>query len=96
MSHKIWWTAKKIAQRLALIEPLVYRQQRPLLPFRYKPLPGPEAAPPVGSDVDDNHWGTIAPNNYWGRAGLPILSCEPRSLYPPTGHLMRRRHSIYQ
>ena len=66
MKHKTRWTAKKIAQRLRLIEPLVYRQQHLIPPFRYTTLPGPEAEPLVGPAVDDSRWDTIAPHSYWG------------------------------
>jgi len=66
MYHQIYWTPQKIAQRLALIAPLVYRQQRPLPPFRYTALPGPHSDPPVGPDIDDSQWQTIEANTYWG------------------------------
>jgi alpha-mannosidase len=66
VSHTIRWTAKKIAQRLALIAPLVYRRRRELPPFRYLELDGPLAPPPVGPDVDDSAWATVAPRSYWG------------------------------
>ncbi len=35
MSHKVRWTAQKIAQRLSLIEPLAYRARFPLLYWTY-------------------------------------------------------------
>ena len=66
MRHQIRWTSDKIAQRLALIEPYVYRQRQPIAPFRYKTLPGPLEKPPVGLDVDDSDWQTIPPRSYWG------------------------------
>ena len=44
MLHKIRWTTKKIAQRLALIEPLVYRRSAPIPPFRYQALNGPDGS----------------------------------------------------
>ncbi len=66
MSHAVRWTAQKIAQRLSLIEPLVYRRRCPLPPFRCKELSGPHAAPPVSSDVDDSSWPIIKPETYWG------------------------------
>ena len=53
MQHKVRWTEKKVAQRLALIEPLVYRRSAPLPPFRYTTLPDPLAAPLVDASVDD-------------------------------------------
>ena len=38
MHHKTRWTSLKIAQRLTLIEPLIYRRHQPLPPFRYREL----------------------------------------------------------
>ena len=67
MLHKVRWTADKIAQRLRLIEPLVYRNRYPIAPFRYTALSSPMENPPVGPDVDDSHWPLIDPNTYWGR-----------------------------
>jgi len=66
MTHQIRWTTQKIAGRLALIEPLVYRRRQPLAPFRYLALSSPAEAPPVGSEIDDTHWTLIEPNTYWG------------------------------
>ncbi len=67
MSHAVRWTAKKIAQRLKLIEPLVYRRHKTIGPFRYKSLPGPDqAGAPVGPDVNDSEWEIVRANSYWG------------------------------
>jgi alpha-mannosidase len=66
MIHKIYWTAEKIKQRLNLIEPLVYRRQLDLAPFRYLTLEGPLETPPVGLDVNDKNWSRIEPDTYWG------------------------------
>jgi len=65
--HKVRWTAGKIAQRIHLIEPLVYRNRHALAPFRYTILSGPMEPPPVGPDVDDGDWPAIEPNTYWGQ-----------------------------
>jgi alpha-mannosidase len=65
--HKVRWTAEKIAERIKLIEPLVYQRRQPLPPFRYQALSGPLAVPPVGPDVDPASWPEIQPNTYWGR-----------------------------
>ncbi len=67
MIHKIRWTADKIARRIRLIEPLVYRKRCILPSFRCTVLPGPMTDPPVGADVDDGDWPVIEPNTYWGR-----------------------------
>ena len=66
MSHKVRWTTQKIAQRLKLIEPLVYRRRNPLPAFHYKTLSNPLESPPVAVDVNVDGWETIQPNTYWG------------------------------
>ncbi len=66
MLHDTRWTARKIGQRLELIEPLVYRRNHPLPPFRYVELDDPMTDPPVGLDVDDSGWEVLAPDSYWG------------------------------
>jgi alpha-mannosidase len=95
--HRVRWTAKKIAQRIALIEPLVYRQRHPLPPFRYLTLSSPLDAPPVGPDVEDHTWPEIEPNTYWGQWWTDfMLRCHfqvptdwdpraPVALYLPLG-----------
>jgi alpha-mannosidase len=67
MHHKTRWTSLKIAQRLTLIEPLIYRRHQPLPPFRYRELSGPSEPPPVGLEVDDSEWTKLIPNTYWGK-----------------------------
>lgn len=67
MIHEVRRTAEKISQRIALIEPLIYRCRHPLPPFRHTRLAGPSDAPPVGRDVDDSLWPTIEPYTYWGQ-----------------------------
>jgi alpha-mannosidase len=64
--HKIRWTVSKIAQRLQLIAPLVYRRRAALPPFRYLRLDDPLDQPPVGIEVDDSTWMLIQPKAYWG------------------------------
>jgi alpha-mannosidase len=66
MIHTIRWTADKIAGRLALIEPLVYRERHPIPPFRYTVLENPLLNPPVGPEVRDDDWPVIPPDTYWG------------------------------
>ncbi len=97
MTHTIRWTAQKIAQRLSLIEPLVYRRRQPLPPFRYMALAGPMEAPPVALDVDDSDWPVIEPHSYWGtwttdfvlRGGFQVPADwdpgAPAALYLPLG-----------
>jgi hypothetical protein len=65
MRHEMRWTAKKISQRLELIEPLVYRQRSPLPPFRLQTLDDPLDEPSVGLDIDDSGWQVVQPNTHW-------------------------------
>ena len=66
MHHKIRWTSKKIAKRLELVEPLVYRRWHPLPFFRYKKLDSPVDTPPLETDFDDDDYIVILPDTYWG------------------------------
>ncbi len=64
MSHKVRWTSHKIAQRIQLIEPLVYKARSPIPAFRYQTLGSPLEAPPL--DGDTTGWQVIEPFTYWG------------------------------
>jgi alpha-mannosidase len=64
MLHTIRWTPKKIAQRLALIAPLIYRRSEPIVPFRFQALTGPEEPPAL--DAGDSSGAVIEPYTYWG------------------------------
>ncbi len=64
--HDIRFTAEKIARRLDLIAPLVYRRRADLPPFRYRTLPDPDTPPPIGPNVDDGGWTTIQAGDLWG------------------------------
>jgi alpha-mannosidase len=66
MLHQTRWTEEKIRQRLALIEPLVYRRSEELSPFRYYKLKDAREQPLVGPEVDDQDWAVVEPNTYWG------------------------------
>src|SRR5690606_9511575 len=66
--HEMRWTAQKVAQRIELIEPLVYRRRSPLPPFRFLQLESPLVEPPVGIEVDDSGWAVVEPKTHW--AGL--------------------------
>ena len=66
MLHKVRWTPQKIAQRIRLIVPWVYRQRHPIPAFRYKTLSSPLEAPPIGAEIDDSAWQIIQPKTYWG------------------------------
>jgi len=64
--HQVRFTAEKIARRIALVEPYIYRQRLPLMPFRYLELASPFDEPPVCSQVDDSGWEIIQPGQEWG------------------------------
>ncbi len=65
MYHETRWTVRKIRQRLALIEPLVYRRRHPLPPFRLTTLNDPMDEPPVAVAVDDSDWSVVEYNTHW-------------------------------
>ncbi|MFN8474747.1 MAG: alpha-mannosidase [Anaerolineae bacterium] len=60
--HQIRLTADKLRARLALLKRLLYRECRPLPPFRYHL--GSE--PLIGQGVDDSGWPTAEPGQVWG------------------------------
>ncbi|MFN8483022.1 MAG: glycoside hydrolase family 38 C-terminal domain-containing protein [Anaerolineae bacterium] len=60
--HQIRLTADKIKARLTLLRRLLYRECRPLPPFRVHLGSEPLVAP----DVDDSAWPMAAPGNVWG------------------------------
>jgi alpha-mannosidase len=96
MHHQTYWTPQKIARRLTLIAPLIYRHRQPLPSFRYTTLSGPLEDPPVGLDMDDSQWEAIEPNTYWGtwmtdftmraRFTVPAGWQAPTALYLPIGN----------
>ncbi|MDD5134453.1 MAG: glycoside hydrolase family 38 C-terminal domain-containing protein [Phycisphaerae bacterium] len=67
MYHKNYFTAKKIAKYLGVIEPLVYRKKRQLADFRYLALDKSENKKFVETDLDDSKWAVISQNTYWGQ-----------------------------
>ncbi|MEM0946963.1 MAG: glycoside hydrolase family 38 C-terminal domain-containing protein [Pseudomonadota bacterium] len=71
MSHDDMFTAEKIAQRLKLIQPLVFREKLPLSPFSLLPLENAKVPPPL--DADPTDWDRIEHNSYWGRPDLNFL-----------------------
>lgn len=73
MLHEIRMTARKIARRLKLIEPLVYRRRRALSPLRMKPLRDPLERPPLTARPDEAGWVIIPPLTYWGRPNLNFV-----------------------
>jgi alpha-mannosidase len=71
--HQMRWTAQKIAQRIELIEPLVYRKRSPLPSFRFLKLNDPMDEPPIGADVDDSQWQVIEANSYWATSKVDFV-----------------------
>ena len=67
MYHEMRWTAKKIAQRIQLVDSLVHRRKQSIGPFRYQELPGPMDDAPVAVDVDDSGWQEIPAYSHWGK-----------------------------
>ncbi|MBI1297676.1 alpha-mannosidase [bacterium] len=65
MLHKTRWTVRKIEQRIALLESLVYRRRQILPNFRYTELPGDMDKPLLGAD--GSTWQEIKPDTYWGK-----------------------------
>lgn len=82
MKHKTRWTLQKLKQRLTLIQGYIYQQRAPLPAFRYQPLSGPEATPPVATDVDDSDWPIIQPYDYWA---LPDVNFVLRTRFSVPG-----------
>ena len=66
MYHQVRFTAEKIARRIALIEPYIYRQRLPLAPFRFQQLDSPLEGNLVNSQYDDSGWAIIQPGQEWG------------------------------
>jgi alpha-mannosidase len=81
LRHQIRQTARKIHQRIALIEPLVYRFSHPLPPMRYLPLGANTDIPDVTQD--DSAWQIIEPGMYWGGKEINFLLSTYFSV--PTG-----------
>ncbi len=73
MYHDLRLTAQKIARRLELLAPLVYRRRVPLAPLRFQPLPDPLTPPPVAPALDDSSWPVIPPRTYWGALALDFV-----------------------
>ncbi len=102
MIHQQRWTAEKIAQRLDLIAPLVYRRTVDLPPFHYAALEGPvdpNARTAIQRDpADVAEWPVISPHTHWGSWGqvfvlrsrftVPVewSSPGPVALYLPLGN----------
>ncbi|MEO1550239.1 MAG: glycoside hydrolase family 38 C-terminal domain-containing protein [Pseudomonadota bacterium] len=71
MTHDSRFTPEKIAQRLKLITPLVFRERAPLEPFTLRELSDATVEPPL--DTDQAGWERVAHNSYWGKPHLNFL-----------------------
>ena len=65
------FTSEKIASRLALIAPHIFRRKAPLSPFRILPLPAASIDAPICADPTG--WEEIPQNSYWGGADLNFV-----------------------
>ena len=73
MLHDIRWTAEKIAQRIALVDSLVYRRRLALPHFRLLELADVETEPPLDPGVDDSSWPLVEPDSVWIEGGTNFL-----------------------
>lgn len=67
MIHEVRFTVEKIASRLKLIEPLVYREKWALPSFMYKMFPQGEVALPVDESEVAASWQMLSAYQYWGQ-----------------------------
>ena len=65
------FTEEKIASRLKLIEPYIFRKTHPLPAFRFLPLPEASVEAPICADPSG--WDEIPHNSYWGGADLNFI-----------------------
>ncbi|MHB9071830.1 MAG: alpha-mannosidase [Sedimentisphaerales bacterium] len=97
MMHEQRWTIKKISQRIALAEQLVYRQTHPIEAFRFTALENCRQKPLVEENIDDSVWNVIEPGSYWGQTNVNFMlrtsfeiprtwdKCCPVALFLPLG-----------
>jgi alpha-mannosidase len=60
------FSSEKAAQRISILESLVYRERLPLNSFRYTELSGPLTDLPTAIDFDDSAWKQIFSGDIWG------------------------------
>ncbi len=70
-THKVRWTADKIARRIELIEPLVYRRRHPLPPLRYLAIYAP-----IPDGVGDDIWALAAHQEIAAPMVPPLVGAE--------------------
>jgi alpha-mannosidase len=95
--HKTHWTAQKIARRLELIQPLVYRRSAPIPEFQLLELPDPMTPPLLGADIDRSSWTVIPTYSHWGHRFMNFMlhttfsvptdwdAAQPVAIYLPLG-----------
>lgn len=79
--HERRFTAQKIAQRLGLIEALVYRRKEALAPFRFKQLEHPLQHPTAELVADVEQWPAIPARTYWGEPNETLLPIEDQTIF---------------
>jgi len=67
MEHERRFTEAKVKKYLSLIEPLVYRRQKPIETFQYKEHSGPDEPGLVDAQLDDSQWCSVRPQSHWGK-----------------------------
>lgn len=73
MSHRLRLTAEKIAQRLALIRPLVARARVPIERFSFEKLADATVKPDLTQGRGDAFTATLDWNSHWGRQDLHFV-----------------------
>lgn len=76
MRHRMRFTVEKIAQRIQLLAPLVYRQTVSISPFKLKYLPEATIPADLPSMAPDDTWETIQPGQYWGPIQQSFVMCS--------------------
>ena len=66
MRHEACFTLDKIANRLKLIEPLVYQRLFPLSSFKYRMFPEGDVLLPV-NEAETQDWASLSAYQYWGQ-----------------------------
>ncbi len=72
MKHTIRLTRQKIGRYQKVVEPLVYRQQENLAPFRYKAMAELDAQL-LDPKFNDSTWDLLPHRSYWGGANVNFV-----------------------
>ena len=73
MYHKTYWTAEKVANRLKVVESLVYRRREALDCFKYRRLEKTALAAPLDKPSEEGQWETLAWNSHWAGVGTDFV-----------------------